>query len=209
MPNQVLVRFKQTPGAAAAAAAQADRPLPGLQLQRLVGKHQATQVPAPAKPGGAAAAAAANHTLPADAVMLFSITDGTTVPAKLAQLRANQGERGAEQRRGDAGVGTCCACHKQGLWRVRRNTQPLCCPVSIAAVDKAEPNYIYRLMREPNDPYWSSNNGELNNRRQQDQRCCVARHHTLLACCTCMVPGPPCRAAPHACRDVAPPQGVC
>ena len=93
-PDRVLVRFKATPTAKAAAAVQADRPLPGLQLQRLVGEYHRVKVPPPLQPGTAAAAAATGtRTVPSDALMLFDITDGASVPAKVAQLRANPGER--------------------------------------------------------------------------------------------------------------------
>ena len=98
-PNRVLVRFKQTPAAARVSMAQAERPLPGLQLRRLVGKQHTTRVPGAA--GGAAAhstsstsstsSSTSSTSLPPDAVMLFSITDGTSVEEKVAQLRANPG----------------------------------------------------------------------------------------------------------------------
>ena len=84
-PSVVLVRFKQTQGGVTAAAAQANRPLPGLSLQQLVGEHMATPV------DGVNAAAGPSKPLPADAVMLMRITDGMSVEAKVAQLRANPG----------------------------------------------------------------------------------------------------------------------
>lgn len=92
-PDRVLVQFKSSPVAAAAAATQAAQPLPGLQLVRLVGEHHRTPVPPPAAPGVAAAAAASGRRVPPNAHMLFQITDGMSVQAKVAQLRANPGER--------------------------------------------------------------------------------------------------------------------
>lgn len=101
-PGRVLVRFKQTPAGARLSAAQARRPLPGLQLERLVGRHHTLQVPAAggggSSSGGATTATAAATTatspaasLPSDAVMLFSVVDGSTVEDKVAQLRAHPG----------------------------------------------------------------------------------------------------------------------
>ncbi|PSC76214.1 translation factor GUF1 mitochondrial isoform X1 isoform B [Micractinium conductrix] len=93
-PDRVLVRFKQgDAAAAAAAAAQARNPLPGLVLQRLAGEHHSLPV-APGtsgSTGGAATAAAARPAtqLSADGVFVFSVTDSSSVPKKLAQLRAN------------------------------------------------------------------------------------------------------------------------
>ena len=85
-PNTVLVRFKATPAAAAVAAGQARAPVvPGLQLVALPGEHQAVKVPS-----GPTAAAAA-PAVPPTAIMKFRITDGASVEAKVAQLRANPG----------------------------------------------------------------------------------------------------------------------
>ncbi|PRW32580.1 Cycloeucalenol cycloisomerase isoform B [Chlorella sorokiniana] len=109
-PDRVMVQFKATPTAAAAAATQAAQPLPGLQLVRLVGEHHRIPVQSPPGPGVAAAAVAGRSRLPPSAHMLFRITDNTTVPQKVAQLRANP------------------------------------------AVAIAEPVYIYRVARAPNDP---------------------------------------------------------
>lgn len=73
---------------------------PGLQLERLVGRHHTVRVPPPpaAKRLGAAAAGATSGStggtsseLPQDAVRLFGITDGSSVDAKLAELRAHPG----------------------------------------------------------------------------------------------------------------------
>ncbi|KAI7838225.1 hypothetical protein COHA_007972 [Chlorella ohadii] len=86
-PDRVLVKFKTTPVAAAAAAMQAVQPLPGLQLVRLVGEHHRVPVPPPAAPG--VAAAASGRRVPPNAHMVFRITDNSTVASKVAQLRAN------------------------------------------------------------------------------------------------------------------------
>lgn len=88
-PKSVLVRFRSAPAAAALAAAQARAPVvPGLHLDSLVGEHHQRVVPSgPA----AAAAATAAAPLPAGAVMRFRITDGSSVEAKVKQLRANPG----------------------------------------------------------------------------------------------------------------------
>ena len=105
-PGRVLVRFKQTPAGARLGAALARRPLPGLQLERLVGKHHTLQVPPPGSgstSGGATISTAGTTTsgsspsLPSDALMLFSVTDGSSVEAKVAQLRANPGGAGSLQ----------------------------------------------------------------------------------------------------------------
>ena len=105
-PGRVLVRFKQTPAGARLGAALAQRPLPGLQLERLVGKHHTLQVPPPGSgttSGGATISTAGTTTsgsspsLPSDALMLFSVTDGSSVEAKVAQLRANPGGAGSLQ----------------------------------------------------------------------------------------------------------------
>ena len=103
-PARVLVRFKQTPAGTRLSAAQAQRPLPGLQLERLVGKHHTFQVP-PAGGGGSSSTSGGGVTtsattttssgsstsLPSDALMLFSVIDGSSVEDKVAQLRANPG----------------------------------------------------------------------------------------------------------------------
>ena len=84
--GQVLVRFKATAAGARAASAQPSSPLPGLQLQRYAGRHHATRVVVspPGAPGDAVGAAAA---APASAVILFEITDGSSVAAKVAELK--------------------------------------------------------------------------------------------------------------------------
>ena len=87
----MLVRFKATPAAATVASVQAEAPLPGLQLQRLVGDHHAVSVPVPAAGRASVASAGSSHRLPSDAIMLFSITDGTSVQAKVAELLAHPG----------------------------------------------------------------------------------------------------------------------
>ncbi|KAL4426150.1 hypothetical protein ABPG77_007432 [Micractinium sp. CCAP 211/92] len=89
----VLVRFRQSPRAAAAAAAQASRPLPGLELKRLVGKHQDVHVGRDFEHasghGSLQRALSQSEPLPSDALMLFGITDGSSVPAKVAQLKGH------------------------------------------------------------------------------------------------------------------------
>ena len=109
-PDRVLVRFKQgDAAAAAAAAAQARNPLPGLVLQRLAGEHHSLPV-APGtsgSTGGAATAAAARPAtqLSADGVFVFSVTDSSSVPKKLAQLRANPRASAALPSRCRVGAG--------------------------------------------------------------------------------------------------------
>lgn len=71
-PGRVMVRFKTSTVAAATAAAQADDPLPGLQLEKLVGLTGG---------GGSAAAAAAAGTPSYSSLMLFKITGGLCVAA--------------------------------------------------------------------------------------------------------------------------------
>lgn len=92
-PGRVLVQFRQTPAGAAAARAQARSPLlSGLQLRSLHGKYQGVSIP---KGGGgaagaaiaAAAAAKPAADVPGDALMLFAITDGSSVQDKVKALR--------------------------------------------------------------------------------------------------------------------------
>ncbi|KAL4438457.1 hypothetical protein ABPG77_000105 [Micractinium sp. CCAP 211/92] len=86
--SQVLVRFSQTAvKRRRLLAAQAPTALAGLSLQQYVGRHHRTKVPSVAG-AGTAAVAAAIAASPADAILLFDITDGSTVQQKLAQLRA-------------------------------------------------------------------------------------------------------------------------
>lgn len=99
VPNVVLVRLKSpsaSPGAsAAAAAAAASGPtLKGVKLQRLVGGHQGVKPPTGGAAAATAAATASTATagLPSGAVLLLSITDNTTVEAKVAELNAYAGE---------------------------------------------------------------------------------------------------------------------
>ena len=89
--GQVLVRFKTGTAAASVASAQAEAPLPGLQLQRLVGDHHAMSVPTPGAGRASVASAGGGHRLPSDAIMLFTITDGSSVQAKVAELQAHPG----------------------------------------------------------------------------------------------------------------------
>ena len=70
---------------------QAEAPLPGLQLQLLVGDHHAMIVPTPAAGRASVASAGSSHRLPSDAIMLFTITDGSSVQAKVAELQAHPG----------------------------------------------------------------------------------------------------------------------
>ncbi|KAL4421685.1 hypothetical protein ABPG77_010629 [Micractinium sp. CCAP 211/92] len=91
--DRVLVRFKSNPQAAARAAAQARAPVvPGLQLARYAGRHHRQAVP-PGSSGTLVAAAAGGSSsagsVPADATMVFTITDGSAVQEKLKQLRAH------------------------------------------------------------------------------------------------------------------------
>lgn len=95
-PNTVLVRFKKSASAAAVASASAVQPPPGLQLISLHGDHLAATASIPrgsssGRTAGAAvaAAAAAPAAIPSSAVMQFSITDGSSVEAKVAELRRN------------------------------------------------------------------------------------------------------------------------
>ena len=95
-PNFVLVQLKPAAAAAAATGAAKAPALPGLQLSSFVGEHHTIKVPAS---GGPAVAAAAAAKAPANAVMKFRITDGSSVEAKVKQLKANPG------------AGAAAACH--------------------------------------------------------------------------------------------------
>jgi len=106
--GQVLVKFRSDAGSARVAAAQAQTPvLSNLRLARLVGPHQATQVLST----GAAASLAGpggrvSSSVPSDALMVFTITDGSSVQDTLAQLRTNPGKSGGcgrEQAGGSSG----------------------------------------------------------------------------------------------------------
>lgn len=101
-PGMVLVRFKQTPRAAGAAAVQASQPLPGLELKRLVGRHQGVRVGADFRHASGRGSLQRTlkeiEALPPDALMLFSITDGSSVPTKVAQLKAHAGRHAAARR---------------------------------------------------------------------------------------------------------------
>ncbi len=93
-PGRLLVQFK--PSAAATARLQARSPLRGLQLERLVGKHQGLAVGrAAAAAGGRRQLAAATGDVPPDATLLFSITDGKSVQEKIKELRGNAGDAGS------------------------------------------------------------------------------------------------------------------
>ncbi|KAL4457641.1 hypothetical protein ABPG75_012506 [Micractinium tetrahymenae] len=98
--DRVLVRFKSTPQAAARAAAQAATPVvPGLQLTRYAGKHHRRAVPrgssgpAVAAVGGSGGGTAG---VPADATMVFTVTDGASVGEKLKLLKAHPDVAAAE-----------------------------------------------------------------------------------------------------------------
>lgn len=94
-PDRVLVRFRSTPHAAARAAAQAGAPvLPGLQLARFAGKHHRQAVPRRGDVSVAMVAgssAGSTGSVPADATMVFTITDGSSVQEKLKLLREHPG----------------------------------------------------------------------------------------------------------------------
>jgi hypothetical protein len=80
--GRVLVRFKRTAAAAALAEQQVTRPVrSGLRLERLVGKRQRE---------------ALTGKLPADAIMLYSITDGKSVQETVAQLNLHPGQEGGK-----------------------------------------------------------------------------------------------------------------
>ena len=188
-PGRVLVRLRQTQpsgagstqgsstAAASAAAAAGDVSLPpGLQLERLVGRHHTVRVPPPpaAKRLGAAAAGATSGStggtsseLPQDAVRLFRITDGSSVDAKLAELRAHPGA-GCVSSLAAAAValaGAHCTCTEppclavaDGLFHKHQPASavltaflPACLPARFVAagVEVAEPDYIYHTTALP------------------------------------------------------------
>lgn len=90
--DRLLVRFKSSKAGAAAAARQAQSPVvKGLRLVRFSGKHHRQAVP-PAGAAAAAAGGAATASIPADATMVFQITDGSDMQDKLRQLRTHSGE---------------------------------------------------------------------------------------------------------------------
>ncbi|KAL4431340.1 hypothetical protein ABPG75_006596 [Micractinium tetrahymenae] len=92
-PATVLVRLRQTSGPGRRLAAAASKALlPGVAPVRFVGQHHDTPLPRP--PGGstgsvsaAAAAAAAIAGAPDGAILEMRITDGSSVMAKVRQLR--------------------------------------------------------------------------------------------------------------------------
>lgn len=164
-PGRVLVRLnaQKVAGPAAAAAggaakvsvAQAHAALgAGLSLLRLVGRDAGLAVAAPPSGGAgtAAAAAAGAALLPADALMVLQITDGSSVEAKVLQLKRNPGA--AAYRTGGGVYGKLCppptrlpACRRllrqaaAGLTRCRPRRNP----PGPAAVALAQPEYIYHL----------------------------------------------------------------
>jgi hypothetical protein len=95
VPSQVLVRFKQTAGAARTAVAQAREPvLAGLRLHRLVGKHHTIVVPHQQQGSSGrtlAQAAGPAPNLPSDALMLYDIEDGSSVEEMVARLCQHPG----------------------------------------------------------------------------------------------------------------------
>ena len=96
VPDQVLVKFKHTPGAARTAAVQARQPLlPSLRLSRLGGEHHATVLPhhVAASKGRtlSAAEASAAPDVPSEALMLYNIVDGSSVPDVVERLCQHPG----------------------------------------------------------------------------------------------------------------------
>ncbi|KAL4856414.1 Thermitase [Chlorella vulgaris] len=102
-PGQVLVRFKQTPGAARTAVAQARDPvLAGLRLHRLVGKHHTIVLPHQQQGSSGrtlAQAAGPAPNLPSDALMLYDIEDGSSVKEMVARLCQHPGASATYQPR--------------------------------------------------------------------------------------------------------------
>lgn len=89
-PGVVLLRFKTTASAQALAQQQTKKPLvPGLELQRVVGR------PRSSGPRGSSVAAVAALGASAvehkDGIHVFRITDGSSINAKLKQLRGYAG----------------------------------------------------------------------------------------------------------------------
>ena len=82
VPGRILVRFKPAQQPSLRRLAGIPAALPGMSFQRAVGAGRASD---------AASAAAMAMDTSTDAVHLFSITDGSSVPAKLAQLRKLSG----------------------------------------------------------------------------------------------------------------------
>lgn len=117
-PGLVMVQFKPNPAAAKIASIQAAAPVvPGLQLTSLVGTpaYEAIKLPTAAGPG-AAAVGGATGGLPADAIFKYKIVDGSSVAAKVAQLRLHPGERTGRGRHAavaldglPAAAARCCA----------------------------------------------------------------------------------------------------
>ena len=136
-PGRVLVRLRQTQtsgagtanststttSAAAAGAAVSDASLPpGLQLERLVGQHHAVPVPPPPAGKRFGAATASTRTgstgseLPTDAVRLFRIIDGSSVDAKLAELRAHPGAGLVSPAAAALAQPICSTCTAHSRW---------------------------------------------------------------------------------------------
>lgn len=194
-PGRVLVRLnpQQAAGPAAAAAAGGGMSVAGahaalgggLRLLRLVGKDAALQVAQPPSSGNptaasaagmaAAAAGAAATKLPADALMLLEITDGSDVMAKVRQLKTNKGKwqqicdrlvecmrrcarhSGAAAARGDALAPSLS--NLASLLHERRICEHTCSTAAAplpAAVALAQPEWIYHSQAAPNDAMYGA-----------------------------------------------------
>lgn len=89
-PGQVLVQFHFTNDSLAVARRQATQPVfDGLQFGSVVARHPTP--PPEGNPGAEATPRAATPEEHPDAIMLFRITDGSSVAAKVAALRAHPG----------------------------------------------------------------------------------------------------------------------
>lgn len=87
VPDVVLLRFKATASAQALQSQQAKQPLlPGLALQKVVGRRRSSG----SGSSGSKAAAAASA-LQGDGIHMYRITDGSGVESKLKQLRRHAG----------------------------------------------------------------------------------------------------------------------
>lgn len=144
-PNAVLVRLKE--GAAARRLLMEGDALAGLQLQRYVGDYQTTPVPPAAAGASLAAAAAAVQSAPPGAVLRLRITDGSSVEAKLAQLRQSPGAAGQCRQ----GVSSTAGARSAG-WAHSPPSPPRC--LARPAVDVAEPDSVAHPDRLPSDTYY-------------------------------------------------------
>ncbi|KAL4426153.1 hypothetical protein ABPG77_007435 [Micractinium sp. CCAP 211/92] len=83
VPDVVLLRFKATASAQALQSQQAKQPLlPGLALQKVVGRRRSS-----GSGSSGSKAAAAGSALQGDGIHMYRITDGSGVKSKLKQLR--------------------------------------------------------------------------------------------------------------------------